>query len=146
MRASDGTWLHGYVTLPKSAKAGVPSPLVVLPHGGPHYVRDYWGYDPEVQLLASEGFAVLQVNFRGSGGGYGYGFQEARYGHCGDRVIQDIVDATRLGRAFLKRVLGSDDAAINGSRPRSTRRRSKRRCCSSTASSTAARPSSTPSG
>jgi dienelactone hydrolase len=94
IRARDGLWLHGYVTLPKAAKPGVPPPLIVLPHGGPHGVRDSWGYNPEVQLLASEGFAVLQVNYRGSGG-YTVGFQEAGYKHWGDRMIEDIVDATR---------------------------------------------------
>jgi dienelactone hydrolase len=101
VRASDGMWIHGYVTLPKSKKPGVAPPLVVLPHGGPHFGRDYWGYNPEVQLLASEGFAVLQINFRGSGG-YGEKFQEAGYTHWGDRMIEDIVDATRyaIGKGY----------------------------------------------
>lgn len=94
-RASDGLWIHGYVTLPKGLKPGVLPPLVVMPHGGPHGVRDYWGYDPEVQLLASEGFAVLQVNFRGSGG-YSIKYEEAGYKHWGDRMIEDILDATRF--------------------------------------------------
>lgn len=107
IKASDGRWIHGYVTLPKNAKAGVPSPMVVLPHGGPHGIRDDWGYDSEVQLLASQGFAVLQVNFRGSGG-YGREFREAGYEKWGDRMIQDIVDATRYavskGYADPKRI------------------------------------------
>jgi dienelactone hydrolase len=94
IRADDGMWIHGYVTEPKGATPGKPPPLVVLPHGGPHGIRDDWGYNPEVQLLASQGFAVLQVNERGSGG-YGLRFQEAGYKHWGDRMIQDILDATR---------------------------------------------------
>jgi dipeptidyl aminopeptidase/acylaminoacyl peptidase len=106
-KASDGLWIHGYVTRPKSAKPGVLPPLIVLPHGGPHGVRDEWGYDGEAQLLASEGFAVLQVNYRGSGG-YGEKFQEAGYRHWGDRITQDIIDATRYaiakGYADPKRV------------------------------------------
>jgi acetyl esterase/lipase len=106
-KASDGMWIHGYVTRPKSAAPGVAPPMVVLPHGGPHFVRDEWGYDPEVQVLASEGFAVLQVNYRGSSG-YGLGFQEAGYTHWGDRMIEDIVDATRYavgkGYADSKRI------------------------------------------
>ena len=105
--ASDGLWIHGYITVPKSAKTGAALPLVVLPHGGPHGVRDEWGYDPEVQLFASQGFAVLQVNYRGSGG-YGSEYQEAGYQHWGDRIVQDIIDATqyavRKGYADPKRI------------------------------------------
>jgi dipeptidyl aminopeptidase/acylaminoacyl peptidase len=93
--ASDGFRIHGYITLPPNAQTGTPPPLVVLPHGGPHQVRDRWGFDPEVQLLAQEGFSVLQVNYRGSAG-YGTAYQEAGYRKWGDRVIQDIVDATRF--------------------------------------------------
>ncbi len=95
INASDGFRIHGYVTLPRSTSRGSPPPLVVLPHGGPHFVRDSWEFDPTVQLLAGEGFAVLQVNYRGSGG-YGRAYQEAGYRKWGDRVVQDIVDATRF--------------------------------------------------
>ena len=91
--ASDGVRIHGYVTLPRGDRTA-PPPMIVLPHGGPHFVRDAWTFDPEVQLLASAGFAVLRVNYRGSGG-YGLAYEEAGYGHWGDRVVQDIVDATR---------------------------------------------------
>ncbi len=91
--ATDGVRIHGYLTLPRGDRAA-PPPMVVVTHGGPHGIRDRWGFDPEVQLLASEGFAVLQVNYRGSGG-YGLRYQEAGYGHWGDRVVQDVVDATR---------------------------------------------------
>ena len=92
IKASDGLWIHGYITLPRNHSG--PSPMVVVPHGGPHGVRDSWGFHPETQLLASEGFAVLQVNFRGSGG-YGEPYQEAGYHHWGDRMMLDIADATR---------------------------------------------------
>jgi dienelactone hydrolase len=94
LRASDGMPIHGYLTAPATPVAGALPPLVVLLHGGPHWVRDTWGFDPDVQLLARNGFAVLQVNFRGSGG-YGNKYQVAGYHHWGDRMIQDIVDATR---------------------------------------------------
>ncbi len=87
--------IHGYVTVPRGLAPGSAPPLVVLPHGGPHGVRDRWRFDPEVQMLASEGFAVLQVNFRGSGG-YGEAYEEAGYRHWGDRVVQDVVEATRF--------------------------------------------------
>jgi len=94
IKASDGQLIHGYVTYPRDLPAGQKAPLVVLPHGGPFGVRDRWGFDPEVQLLAGQGFAVLQVNFRGSSG-YGQAYQEAGYRHYGDRIIEDVLDATR---------------------------------------------------
>jgi dipeptidyl aminopeptidase/acylaminoacyl peptidase len=93
--ASDGFRIHGYLTVPMASPQEALPPLVVIPHGGPHGVRYYWGFNPEVQLLASKGFAVLQVNFRGSGG-YGLPYQQAGYRQWGDRMIQDIVDATRF--------------------------------------------------
>lgn len=92
--ASDGFRIHGYLTLPAARPGAAPPPLVVMPHGGPHFVRDSWRFDWEAQLLASQGFAVLQVNYRGSGG-YGTAFQEAGYRHWGDRMVQDVVDAAR---------------------------------------------------
>ena len=107
----DGAWIHGYVTLPKASRADDLPPLVVLPHGGPHFVRDTWVYDREVQLLASEGFAVLQVNYRGSGG-YGSAYEEAGYRHWGDRIVQDIVDATRY--ALNKRYADPNRVCIYG--------------------------------
>jgi len=66
----------------------------VLPHGGPHGVRDKWSYDWEVQLLANRGYAVLQVNYRGSGG-YGLDFESSGYHEWGARMQDDITDATR---------------------------------------------------
>ncbi len=94
IQASDGLRIHGYLTMPTGLAPGVKPPMVVLPHGGPHWVRDEWGFHPEVQLLASQGYAVLQVNFRGSGG-YGDAYQEAGYGRWGTRMMEDVVDATR---------------------------------------------------
>jgi dipeptidyl aminopeptidase/acylaminoacyl peptidase len=91
LESRDGLTLHGYVTRP--AGEG-PHPMVVIPHGGPHGVRDGWYFDPEVQLLANRGFAVLQVNFRGSSG-YGISFQNAGYRRWGTTVQDDIADATR---------------------------------------------------
>lgn len=91
LESRDGLPLHGYVTRPEGAG---PHPMVVVPHGGPHGVRDTWGFDPEVQLLASRGYAVLQVNFRGSSG-YGAAFRNAGFRRWGTDVQNDIADATR---------------------------------------------------
>jgi dipeptidyl aminopeptidase/acylaminoacyl peptidase len=87
----DGLTVHGYLTTPPIGAA--PYPMVVMPHGGPH-ARDEWTYDPYVQMLATRGYAVLQVNFRGSTG-YGDEFRSAGYGEWGRNVQHDIIDATR---------------------------------------------------
>ncbi len=88
----DGLTIHGYLTLPK----GKPSrmlPVVVNPHGGP-WVRDSWGYNPEVQLLASHGYAVLQVNYRGSTG-YGRAFWQKGFKQWGRTMQDDITDGVK---------------------------------------------------
>ena len=89
--ARDGVKLRGYLTLPKGQKKNLP--LIVNPHGGPHGPRDRWGFNPEVQFLANRGYAVLQVNFRGSGG-YGTEFMEKGYGEWGGAMQDDLTDAT----------------------------------------------------
>jgi dipeptidyl aminopeptidase/acylaminoacyl peptidase len=91
-KARDGVELHGYLTLPKG-KESKNLPLIVNPHGGPHGPRDRWGYNPEIQLLANRGYAVLQVNFRGSGG-YGRKFEESGYEKWGREMQDDVTDAT----------------------------------------------------
>lgn len=93
VKSRDGLTLHGYLTAPAKDGDALP-PLVVLPHGGPHGARDGWLWEPWSQLLASRGYAVLQVNFRGSGG-YGQSFETAGYRQWGGRMIDDLVDATR---------------------------------------------------
>lgn len=86
--ARDGRELHGYLTLPIEQTMSLPT--VVLVHGGP-WERDYWGVDPEVAWLADRGYAVLQVNFRGSTG-YGRDLREAGYGEWGRGMLDDLVD------------------------------------------------------
>lgn len=93
LKARDGLALHGYMTMPAHAP-GTKLPLVVLPHGGPHGPSDDWFFDGDAQFLASRGYAVLQVNFRGSGG-RGVNFQEAGYRQWGGKIIDDLEDATR---------------------------------------------------
>lgn len=92
-KARDGLTIHGYLTLPPEREAKA-LPLVVIPHGGPHGVRDDWSFDPEAQFLAHHGYAVLQVNFRGSGG-YGREFLRAGFRRWGKEMIDDVTDGVR---------------------------------------------------
>ncbi len=92
-KARDGITLHGYLTIPYKS-SGKNLPMVVDVHGGPYGIRDHWGYDPEVQLFASRGYAVLQVNYRGSGG-YGYKFYSLGIRHWGDTMQDDVADGTK---------------------------------------------------
>jgi dipeptidyl aminopeptidase/acylaminoacyl peptidase len=89
--ARDGVKLHGYLTLPQGSD-GKNLPLILHPHGGPHGPRDLWGFNPEVQFLANRGYAVLQINFRGSGG-YGNAFEKMGYRNWGTTMINDMTDA-----------------------------------------------------
>ena len=88
-RSRDGLTLHGFLT---AHPGGGQRPMVVMPHGGPHGYYDTWSYDGDAQFLASRGYAVLQVNFRGSGG-RGRGFMESGYREWGGRMQDDIADA-----------------------------------------------------
>lgn len=89
-KSRDGLDVYGFVTLPKGKSKNLP--MIVIPHGGPHGPRDYWTYDPDVQVLATRGYAVLKVNFRGSGG-YGLDFQRKGYLTWGENIMNDITDA-----------------------------------------------------
>jgi dipeptidyl aminopeptidase/acylaminoacyl peptidase len=88
----DGLHIHGYVTLPQGV-AAKNLPVVVHPHGGP-WVRDVWGFDAEVQFLANRGFAVFQMNYRGSTG-YGRKFWEASFKQWGQKMQDDISDGVK---------------------------------------------------
>lgn len=88
----DGMEIHGYLTLPLNRKAE-QLPVVVLPHDGP-VDRNLWGYNPEVQFLANRGYAVFQVNYRGSSG-YGKAFMAAGFKQWGCKVQQDINDGVK---------------------------------------------------
>jgi dipeptidyl aminopeptidase/acylaminoacyl peptidase len=89
-KARDGLEIPGYLTLPAGREAkGLP--LVILPHGGPYGVRDTLRYDPEVQFLASRGYAVLQPNYRGSES-YGLAFHKRGEGEWGRKMQDDLDD------------------------------------------------------
>ena len=89
-KSRDGLIINGYLTLPLDYKKGQKIPVVVNPHGGP-WARDNWGFDPQVQFLANRGYAVLQMNFRGSVG-YGREFWEISFKQWGKTMQDDITD------------------------------------------------------
>jgi dipeptidyl aminopeptidase/acylaminoacyl peptidase len=91
-KARDGLTLEGYVTVPLGASKGHPVPMVVLAHGGP-WVRDTDEFNPEVQFLASRGYAVLQPNYRGSSGYSPEISRAPAYDYR--RMCDDVTDATR---------------------------------------------------
>lgn len=93
LTARDGLKLHGYLTVPHGAEAS-KLPMVVSVHGGPFGEFDALAFDTESQMLAQAGYAVLQVNFRGSGN-YGRQFQQAGAQEWGRAMQDDVTDATR---------------------------------------------------
>jgi len=92
MQARDGLNLHGFFSMPTDGVK--PAPMVVIVHGGPYLIRDAWGFDKETEWLATHGFAVLHVNFRGSGGD-GLDFELRGFRQWGKAMQDDVTDATR---------------------------------------------------
>lgn len=108
-KAADGLTIHGYLTAP----VGVPTrslPLVLVVHGGP-WARDTWGYDAEAQLLANRGYAVLQINYRGSTG-YGKAFYNAAVREWAGKMHTDLIDGVRW--AIKEGIADSTKVAIYG--------------------------------
>lgn len=105
-KARDGMELVAYLTVPVN-KPMKNLPLIVLPHGGPHGPRDFWGINREAATFANAGYAVLQINFRGSGG-YGKDFEYKWYHHWGEEMQDDLEDgvlwAAKTGIADINRV------------------------------------------
>jgi dipeptidyl aminopeptidase/acylaminoacyl peptidase len=91
-KASDGLTINGYLTVP-NGKEEKNLPVVVMPHDG-IWSRDSWGYDSEVQFLANRGYAVFQVNYRGSAG-YGKAFRKAGFKQVGGKIQDDITDGVQ---------------------------------------------------
>jgi dipeptidyl aminopeptidase/acylaminoacyl peptidase len=107
--SDDGLTIHGYLTTP----LGVPRrnlPMVLVVHGGP-WARDTWGYDPEAQLLANRGYAVLQINYRGSTG-YGKAFYNAAVREWAGKMHTDLIDGVRW--AISEGIADSSRVAIYG--------------------------------
>ncbi|KIF78566.1 peptidase [Streptomyces sp. 150FB] len=100
--ARDGLDLPSYLTLPLGAEPAGP-PMVLLAHGGP-WARDSWGFNPLAQLLANRGYAVLQVNFRGSTG-YGKAHLKAGIGELAGKMHDDLIDAVdwAVGKGYADR-------------------------------------------
>ena len=94
-KSRDGLTIQGYLTLPNgyTMETAKDLPLVVNPHGGP-WARDSWGFNPEIQLLANRGYAVLQMNFRGSTG-YGKKFWEDSFKQWGLSMQDDVSDGVK---------------------------------------------------
>ena len=88
----DGLTINGYLTVPVKSEAK-NLPVIINPHGGP-WVRDSWGYNPAIQFLANRGFAVFQMNYRGSTG-YGRAFWEKSFKQWGRAMQDDITDGVQ---------------------------------------------------
>ena len=88
-KSRDGLTINGYLTLPKDS-SDKNLPVIVNPHGGP-WARNRWGFNSEVQFLANRGYAVLQMNFRGSTG-YGRNFKEIGFKQWGKSMQDDVTD------------------------------------------------------
>lgn len=110
LQARDGLPLHGYLTVPHGSD-GRGLPMVVMPHGGPLGIYDDGSYDREAQMLAAAGYAVLQVNFRGSGN-YGRAHGQAAAEQWGKAMQDDVTDATRW--AINQGVANKDRICIYG--------------------------------
>lgn len=109
-RTRDDLTIHGYLTTPPNVRAK-NLPMVLLVHGGP-WSRDRWGYNGIVQWLANRGYAVLQVNFRGSTG-YGKAFVNAGNREWGGKIYQDLADGVHW--AIKRRIADPERIAIFGS-------------------------------
>lgn len=111
-KSRDGLTIHGYLTLPKgyTMETAKNLPTVINVHGGP-WARDGWGFNPEVQFLANRGYAVFQMNFRGSTG-YGKKFWESSFKKWGREMQDDVTDGTKW--LIDKGIADPDKIAIYG--------------------------------
>ena len=108
--ARDGLKINGYLTLPLN-KDPKNLPVVIVPHNGPGQ-RNTWGYNAEVQFLANRGYAVLQVNYRGSTG-YGMSFHAAGFKQWGGKIQDDVDDGAKW--LISEKIANPQKIAIYGS-------------------------------
>ncbi|MFC4213251.1 S9 family peptidase [Pedobacter lithocola] len=108
-KSRDGLTINGYLTLPNGKKP-TNLPVVVLPHSGPGG-RNTWGYNADVQFLANRGYAVLQVNYRGSSG-YGKSFYAAGFKQWSDKIQEDVNDGVKW--LIQKKIANPKKVAIYG--------------------------------
>jgi len=104
----DGLLINGYLSLPMGKQKDIP--LIVHPHGGP-WVRDGWGYNPAIQLMTSRGYAVFQMNYRGSTG-YGKSFWKKGFKQWGKKMQDDITDGVE--HLVAEGIANKDKVAIFG--------------------------------
>lgn len=108
-KARDGRTIHGYLTVPAGSD-GKDLPLVMNPHGGP-WARDGWSFNSETQLLANRGYAVMQVNFRGSTG-FGRDHMQSSWKQWGRAMQDDVTDGVMW--AVEQGVVNKDRVCIYG--------------------------------
>ena len=108
--ARDGETIYGFLTVPLDSD-GKNLPLIVNPHGGPFGIQDRWGFNPETQYFANQGYAVMQINFRGSGG-YGKRYQKIGYKRWGLEMQDDISDGVQW--AIDQGIADKDHVCIYG--------------------------------
>jgi dipeptidyl aminopeptidase/acylaminoacyl peptidase len=107
--ARDGMTMHGYLTIPNGSD-GKNLPMIMHPHGGP-WARDGWGFNPQIQFLANRGYAVLQVNFRGSVG-FGMNHVQSSWKQWGQNMQHDVTDGVKW--AIEQGVADADRICIYG--------------------------------
>ena len=111
IKSRDGLTLVSYLSMPKTRKRDAPIPMVLTVHGGPIGIRDVWGLNKEHQYWANRGYAVLSVNYRGSGG-FGKKFIKAAYGEYGRKMHDDLIDAVNW--AIKEKIADPKKIAIMG--------------------------------
>jgi len=108
--ARDGETIYGFLTVPVDSD-GKDLPLILNPHGGPFGIQDTWGFNGETQFFANQGYAVMQVNYRGSGG-YGKRYERIGYKRWGLEMQDDLSDAVQW--AVSEGVADPDHVCIYG--------------------------------